>query len=166
MTHCLAPTQRGSKCQHRAGWGTGHAGSGHCKVHDSDADAALRDNKKRALDLVGEGTNSLVTTAEQIGVHVATIARWRIADPEFDDAMRATMAEQDATRVTIVEDQLFYRLTKGTASAAEMIFYLINRAGHRWRHVQRIEHTGREGTPLEIGVREVVVERPPLKVVK
>lgn len=166
MKHCLHPTQRGSKCQHGAGWGTDHAGSGHCKVHDSNADAEMRDKKARALELVAKGTNSLVATAGQLGVHVATIARWRMADTEFDAAMTSTMAEQDATRVSIVEDQLFYRLSKGKASAAEMIFYLVNRSGGRWQHVQRIEHTGREGTPLEIGVREVVVELPPLRVVK
>ena len=29
-----------------------------------------------------------------------------------------------------------------------MIFYLINRSPHRWKHVQRVEHTGAEGKPI------------------
>ena len=37
---------------------------------------------------------------------------------------------------------------KGEASPVEMIFFLCNRQPGRWKHVQRVEHTGAAGAPI------------------
>jgi hypothetical protein len=47
--------------------------------------------------------------------------------------VRAAVEESDTVRVALVEDAYFARLFSGKASAAELIFFLKNRAPERWR---------------------------------
>jgi len=37
QSQCGAPTRRGGPCRRKAGWGTGHPGTGLCRRHDADA---------------------------------------------------------------------------------------------------------------------------------
>lgn len=46
MVRCAATTRAGTPCQQPAGWGTGHVGTGRCKLHGGNA-GAPRGNKNR-----------------------------------------------------------------------------------------------------------------------
>jgi len=89
---------------------------------------ALRGDKPLAMD----------RAARRAGVNRVTVWRLRQDDPDFDQAVREAQDHQDSLRVQVVEDCLFDRLAKGTASPAETIFFLCNRAPARWRHVATI----------------------------
>ena len=138
----------GRRCQRRAAWGRRDAKDGPCKDHGEDVDARVQSLKKAYLAELLKGTVSMRIAAQAADCDQATIWRWRQADPTFDAAVHDAQKGADHVRGQIVEDSLFSRLTKGTASAVEMIFYLINRVPHRWKHVQRVEHTGAEGKPI------------------
>ena len=149
MVRCGVTTRYQSKpCKRAAGWGTDHRGAGECKDHNPEKSAILAPLKKRVLELVGQGTYSLKAVADDIGVHPSTVFRWRQDDDEFHQAMSKKTAASDNLRCQAVEDQLFYRLMKGEASPVEMIFFLCNRQPGRWKHVQRVEHTGAAGAPI------------------
>ena len=100
------------------------------------------------LEVYAEGQHTLAGAAEEAGVNASTIWRWRAADAEFDARVKLAITNFDTLRVQLVEDSLFQRLEKGEASAAEVIFFLCNRAPDRWRSVQRLEHTGAGGGPI------------------
>lgn len=100
------------------------------------------------LEDYAQGDLTLAGAAEKAGVSTSTVWRWRVADPEFDAKVKIVLTDLDGLRVQLVEDSLFQRLEKGTASAAEVIFFLCNRAPGRWRSVQRLEHTGAGGGPI------------------
>jgi len=70
-------------------------------------------------------------SAELAGVDYKTIWRWKRKDEEFDAAIRAT----EAIAIKVVEDALYVKATGGNTTA--MIFWLCNRAGDRWRSVNR-----------------------------
>jgi transposase-like protein len=108
--------------------------------------------KSRIVELIEEGIHTLVDIADQLGMDERTIYRWRHADPVFDAACATALEQADRVRVHKVEDSLYRRLDEGEASAAEMVFFLCNRAPHRWRHVQTIQHTGGEGGPIRHAV--------------
>ena len=87
----------------------------------------------------------------QAGASRVTVWRWRRDDPEFDSAVSALTDGIDDQRVRMVEESMFARIVKGEATAAETIFYLVNRGRGRWRHVQKInvEHSGPDGGPIK-----------------
>lgn len=131
----------GEPCTRKAGWGNGLNG-GLCKDHTPEADQKLREVKKLYLEQLASGTVSHVAAAKHIGSSIANVYTWRVNDPEFAKEVEVAVAKADAVRVSIVEDSLFKRLADGDASATEMIFYLGNRAGHRWKDVRHFEHSG------------------------
>lgn len=159
MNHCESTkTATGKPCQREAGWGTDHKGTGPCRNHDKAADEKLIAQKKEILEYIGRGTFSLQAAARETGIGPATLYRWRDQDEEFDKAVIEAVRTEDSVRVRMVEDSLFAKLIKGDATAAEMIFYLCNRAPERWRHVQRHEHTGAEGKPIEFSHKQQLFE--------
>jgi transposase-like protein len=135
-------TAQGKKCKRRAGQGTDHLGKGRCADHTAEADVAMSEKKSRVVELIEGGVKNLTEIAGEVGVDERTIYRWRKADRAFDISCEAALEESDKVRIHKVEDSLYRRLEDGKASAAEMVFYLVNRAPHRWRHVQTVQHTG------------------------
>lgn len=121
-------------------------------MNDADELAAVKasDEVKRArfLELYGSGQWTLAGAAQKAGTSASGIWRWRTADAEFDAQVKRTLKDLDGLRVQLVEDGLFGRILRGEASAAEVIFFLCNRAPDRWRSVQRLEHTGAGGGPI------------------
>lgn len=144
-------------CGLLAGWGTDHRGEGLCKNHDSAAVARLQAIKKSFLDIYAAGTRTLAKAALDAGVDQSTIWRYRQDDEEFDAAVDKLIPSIDKRRVVMVEEAYFHKLATGRASAAEYIFYFTNRAGHRWKHRARLEHTGYDGGPIT----HAVVMLPP-----
>lgn len=118
-------------------------------VNEQDAKKSTDAQKRAAfLKQYAEGKLTLAGAAEGVGTSASTIWRWRAADAEFDAQVKAVLADLDGLRVQLVEDGLFSRIENGKASAAEVIFFLCNRAPGRWRSVQRLEHTGAGGGPI------------------
>lgn len=121
---------------------------GRCSRHQDDTLDSVADAKETFLELFGSGSVSLVTAAAAIGVGRTTIWRWRQADPAFDKAVSDLQASIDAKRLQLVEDANFERIIAGKASAAEVIFYLVNRGGGRWRDVRHVRFEGPNGGPV------------------
>ena len=123
---------------------------GPCNDHTDKAVKQAAGMRQQFLDLYSSGEHTIRAAATSIGVDVVTIWRWRKKDPAFDESMSAAQAEVDGVRLAMVEDSYFRRLISVQATAAEMIFYLVNRGGGRWQHVQRIRHSGEIATtPLK-----------------
>ncbi len=128
---------------------------GKCKAHSDEAVDDMAASKVAFLKLFAEGSNAIRSAAAQVGVGVVTVWRWRQQDPEFNDAMTVAQTDADAVRVALAEDSLFKRIIDGTASAAETIFFLKNRAPNRWRDMQRVQYTGE----VEVSVGVITSER-------
>jgi hypothetical protein len=143
-------TLKKEKCTHEPGWGTDHEGQGRCKEHDFATEATLQALKKKFLEYFGTGEVALVAAAKKVGVGPSQIWRYRQADPTFDQQVKAIQHASDSIRLALVEDSLFSRVVASTASPAEVIFFLVNRGGGRWRHVQRIEHVGDPDHPVQV----------------
>lgn len=148
MSNCGQPTRNGGKCKRKAGWGT-KANNGRCRDHAVEADAKRQGLKKQFVAALEKGTNSMRAIARWLGYDQSTVWHWRQADAEFDKAVFKAQTTADGLRVTMVEDSLFKRLVSGKATGLELVFFLANRAPHRWRHVQRMEHTGVGGGPIQ-----------------
>jgi hypothetical protein len=134
----------GQPCGHKAGTGRRGAKPGLCAMHNEVADANRQAAKKAFLEKLGTGTIAVKAAAEAVGKDQATIWKWRQTDLEFDALVRAAIEGSDKIRVSMVEDSLFARVVAGKASPAETIFFLVNRGGGRWRHIQTVRHEGGE----------------------
>lgn len=115
---------------------------GRCPAHDDEAVAQMVDAKAEFLELYSTGEHSARGAAAKVGRSAATVWRWRRVDEEFDQAVRDAQQLSDAIRVAAVEDTLFKRIMEETASPAEVIFFLKNRAPDRWKDKQHVQHGG------------------------
>ncbi len=80
-----------------------------------------------------------------------TIKTWREKHPRLDRYFKKLMHRRDDNILRKIETSLEGRLIDGKASAAELIFYLCNRASQRWKNSYKIEHSGKiEGRPERI----------------
>lgn len=158
----------GAPCGRKAGWGTTHPGKGPCKSHSDEAAEKRNALKKAVLDELEDPAKNLRAVVREIGISEATLWRWRDADSEFDVAVTEALAVRDEMRVKLVEESLFARCVTNAASAAERIFFLVNRAPHRWRSVNRVEpqEEGAEDTGPEKLIVEVVESRPAPEIAK
>lgn len=96
--------------------------------------------KERFLEEHGRRQGKLKEAAYAAGSSPRTIERLREEDPEFDEAVRTVCRSVDDARAKAVEDNLYRRVSTGKAAAAETIFFLINRAPHRWADVKKVQH--------------------------
>ena len=111
----------------------------------------------------GDRPLTMEVAARHAAVNRVTVWRLRQGDPDFNQAVCKAQDLQDSLRLQTVEDCLFNRLSDGTASPAEVIFFLCNRAPDHWRHVATIKAEAIENIlhlcgPLTHGdfVREVM----------
>ncbi len=142
-------TAAGKPCPRVAGWGVRGRGDGRCRDHTPRADAKLHANKKKLLELYRTASVSLKEAAQRAcGVDQSTIWRWRQADPEFDAEVNKAISMVDEIRYVAVEDATFNQIVRGEAAPAVVIFWLKNRAPHRWRDRVHQELTGPAGAPL------------------
>jgi len=144
-------THGGKPCTRKAGWGTGKD-TGPCKAHPDEQAGKLEALKRAYVDLIASGDHTFMSAAKKVGSSVTAIWRMRKADKAFDKEIEEWKKQADPFRVEIVEDALFARLAKGKYTAAELIFYLCNRAPHRWRSVQHVEVAGPGGGPIDVEI--------------
>jgi hypothetical protein len=150
----------GKPCPRAAAWGVKGKRTGPCKDHNQ---AALRRQKKlqqKIMKLYASGEESLENVASMCRITVPVIQRMRRRDAEFDRAMLALIEAVDELRYINVEDTTYKRIIKGEASAQEVIFWLKNRAPHRWKDKVQTEVVDKEGRALiPLGViREIVTD--------
>ena len=76
-----------------------------------------------------QGGSSIVDACRAVGIDYTTLYSWEQKDERLKEKIESIID----SRVLVVEDKLYSRLVKGEASPTEYIFYLCNRAPHRWK---------------------------------
>jgi len=89
--------------------------------------------KAAVLKQLEEGS-SIIAACEATNVPRRSFYNWMNDDPDFQGDVFTILNG----RTTIVEDALFGSALRGNVTA--QIFWLCNRGGGRWRHVQQLEH--------------------------
>ena len=91
----------------------------------------MKKNKKRIDTILAslENGSSQVDACKAAGTTYVTFFSWQRTDKK----LKARVEEVLDSRVLVVEDVCYKRLIMGTASPAEYIFYLKNRAPERWK---------------------------------
>lgn len=106
--------------------------------------------------------------ADFFGVNVATLHRWKAGRPEFCESLKAGKEESDErvtrslfSRATGYEhDEVDIRVVNGAVvqtpvrkfyppDTVACIFWLKNRRPDLWRDKQDLEHTGKDGGPIQ-----------------
>lgn len=126
-------------CGRPAGWGTTHRGVGRCRSHNEQANLRRERLKQQILlQYQQQGhRRRLISIVEEHGLSEATFWRWCRGDPDFYAGFREVIERTDEQRVQIVEETLANRCMQGTASPAEIFFFLVNRSD-RWRHINQV----------------------------
>jgi hypothetical protein len=93
--------------------------------------------KKEALIKNLEAGNTVTKACNNVKVSRDTYYRWKHEDEAFAKAV--IIAKE--SRIEIVEDANFASAVKGNVTA--QIFFLCNRDPNRWKHVSRVEHSGK-----------------------
>jgi len=86
---------------------------------------------------------SLTAFAGEIGVSRETVYEWERSIPEFSDAVKKARAK----RVGALERGLLTQ--ENGPSVTARIFALKNACPDEWREKQQVEHTGKDGGPIE-----------------
>ena len=81
--------------------------------------------------------SSIVDACRGVGIDYTTLYSWEQKDRRLKEKIENIID----SRVLMVEDKAYSRLIKGEASPAEYIFYLCNRAPHRWKRDALIEQS-------------------------
>lgn len=96
-------------------------------------------------DLMGDGY-SIRGACGMIGVSKSAVYEWEQKHPEFADALNrgrdAAAAWWESCAIRLARD-------KDADSAPMVIFGLKNRVADEWRDVNRTEHTGKDGGPIQ-----------------
>jgi hypothetical protein len=87
---------------------------------------------------------TLASIAQACGVSIATVETWMQRHPEFLGAVKEARDIVDDS----AESSMIKAVRAGNVTA--QIFWLCNRRPDRWKHVQRIEHTGEDGGAITI----------------
>lgn len=90
----------------------------------------------------------LQAALEGAALDPSTIWRWGQADPVFQAQIDACQEQADRIRTAMIEDSSFARIVRGEATAAEVKFWLTNRAPDRWKDRQIRELVGKDGAAL------------------
>lgn len=122
---------------------------------------------ERAAELCASGSTDF-EIAEELGVHVSTLYRWQKAHPEFRESL---LAGKEASDERVVRS-LYHRAVGYSYHAVKIMqdkgapvvvpyvehvppdvgaasLWLTNRQGDTWRSKQTLEHTGKDGAPID-----------------
>jgi len=102
--------------------------------------------KEGILQSVRNGA-AFCKAVEEAGVGLSTAYAWTHQDPKFGEAVNAA---RDA-RVGVVEDSLLKHAEKGNATL--LIFWLCNRAPHRWQSLTKTENFHKHEGSLEANIK-------------
>lgn len=108
---------------------------------------------EQVVEVMGEGY-SLTAFAGMIGVARSTINEWIDNHAEFSEAVSLAKAKRLAEW-----ERIGLGVAKnggGTGSATVVVFGLKNMGGDEWADVQRQEHTGKDGAPIQTETRTTV----------
>lgn len=126
-----------------------------------------------AADMATSGATDF-ELAERLGIHVRTIYRWKADHPEFSQALRLGKEAADDR----VEASMYHRAVGYSYPAVKIMqnngvpvivpytehvppdmgaitMWLSNRREKVWRAKQFLEHTGKDGAPIEFATRAV-----------
>lgn len=109
---------------------------------------------KTAVEFLAQGY-SVTALAGHIGVNRDTVFEWAKRHAEFSDALK----RGQALAALWWEDVLRDVGKTGIGNASAAIFGVKNRSRAEWRDKQEVEHTGKDGGPVEV-VRRVIVRAP------
>lgn len=100
-----------------------------------------------AAALYRRGADDMIV-AEVLGIGRRTLSDWRNRYPEFAASCRQSKALADSR----VESALYHKAIGvfGPPDLGACMAWLCNRRPDLWRHVNRVEHTGPGGGPIEV----------------
>jgi len=126
---------------------------------------------QRAYKILSREGVSLETLALAFGVSDGVLSQWKNQHPEFLRAITEGMWAWNTGAVTkslvkravgfTVEEEKLFLDANGDLTRREvmkkyyppdstsMIFWLTNRSKEYWQHVNRVEHTGKDGKPIQ-----------------
>lgn len=90
--------------------------------------------------------HSITAFAGEIGVARCIIFDWQKAHPAFDAACKIASGKA----VMFWEGKLIECANTGKGNVTAIIFGLKNRAHEDWRDVHKLEHTGKDGAPIQV----------------
>lgn len=145
LFHSLRQTTfDGKRCQWPTSYGTHHLGEAVCHLH-CDLVHKDRDKTKAEFLLAYDEFKVQRRACKIVGVTERVIQVWRKLDEEFNAAVSALQASLDERRTRAVEESMWERAVAGDASAAEVLFWLANRAPDRWQDLKKIQHSVHHG---------------------
>jgi hypothetical protein len=100
-----------------------------------------------AVEYLAQGY-SLTAFAGEIGVCRDSVYNWMDTHPDFFDAIKKGRAKGQATW----EKRLASMAIEGGGNATAIIFAMKNLYQDDWREKQTLEHTGKDGGPIEQAV--------------
>lgn len=111
--------------------------------------------KLQYLGLLTEGV-SRSRAARSVGMTNSGIRQAMIADDRFREDVEQVLAERNDD----VEQALYETALRGNVEAQK--FWLTNRADSEWANRSRVEHTGRNGGPIEVATQATLALRSAL----
>jgi hypothetical protein len=117
-------------------------GNGRPSLYKPDYDKDVIDCGSRGL--------SLTAFAGEIGVSRDTISEWMKVHESFSVACKASLAK----RALFLETGMLKDDATGPMVTARR-FALVNAAPDEWREKQALEHTGKNGGPIEHAVSKI-----------
>lgn len=125
------------------------------RVDHSKSDRAWAAACKRAILKSLRNGASVRKAVKAAGCSRTTFYEWRQKDKRFNKRVLQTYE----ARTEVVEDALFMSATepdeKGKTNVTAQIFWLCNRKPDSWKNVNKVEHSGPDGKPLEVVLKEL-----------
>lgn len=119
------------------------------------AGAMTPNAKMQYLGLLMEGV-SRSRAARAVGMTNSGIRQAMAADARFREDVEQVMAERNDD----VEQALYETAMRGNVEAQK--FWLTNRDDSEWANRSRVEHTGRNGGPIEVATQATLALRSAL----
>lgn len=105
---------------------------------------------KEVIECLAKG-HSVAAFAGEIGVAASTVYDWIKAHEEFAEAYGIAKAKSALSW----EKRLIDFAEGGKGNVAAIIFGVKNRASDEWRDVQKHEHGGNNGAPIQVNISGV-----------
>lgn len=102
------------------------------------------------IECLAQG-HSIAAFAGSIGVAASSVYKWVKDFPEFEEAYGIARSKSALSW----EKRLIEFADGGKGNVAAIIFGLKNRASDEWRDVQKHEHGGNNGAPIQVTIAGV-----------
>lgn len=125
-----------------------------CASHTVD-EVGLREERKAKFLEAFPDMPTITEAAKAIGLSMVQLWRWRKDDADFDAAVTKLTEDAPDVRNQMVEDSMFRRIVEDRATAAETIFWLVNRGRGRWKHVSHVRQSNVNLDPANLTEEEL-----------